>query len=204
MVDDRRALGLAADALLAGLPIVIPTETVYGVAARPDVPGATAALFALKGRPQDAPLAVLVASMAQAEALFESAPLSAQRLAAVWWPGPLTVILRRRPGLDIDLGADTATVGVRCPDHDFVLELVRRIGPIAATSANRHGRPTPPTAAEAAASLAGPVTLVVDGGPCRGRPSTVVDCTGDDVRIVREGALDADAVLRAAHGPTVR
>ena len=204
-IDDPDALPVAAAALQAGRPIVLPTETVYGLAALPAVAGATAALFALKDRPGDVPLAVLVASAAQVDAIAGPMTVAAQRLAARWWPGPLTLVLRRRPGFDADLGgAATDTVGVRCPDHAFVLALAEMTGPIAATSANRHGAPTPPTAVEAAAALAGPVAVVVDGGRCAGRPSTVVDCTGDEVRIVREGALAAEDVVAVADGRSVR
>jgi tRNA threonylcarbamoyl adenosine modification protein (Sua5/YciO/YrdC/YwlC family) len=203
-IDDPGALDAAAAALLRGEPIVVPTETVYGLAALPGIPGATAALFALKDRPDDVPLAVLVASTEQATALSAGWPAAAARLAARWWPGPLTVVVTRRAGLDIDLGAATTTVGLRCPDHDFVRALAARTGPIAATSANRHGQPTPVTAAGAVAGLAGPVALVVDGGRCGGLPSTVVDCTGPRARVVREGALPAEAVLRIAAGNTVR
>jgi L-threonylcarbamoyladenylate synthase len=198
LMDDPDAVDLAARELLLGRPIVLPTETVYGLAALPGVPGATAEVFALKGRPADVPLAVLVASTEQAEDLVDTFPPAARRLVERWWPGPLTVVVWRRPGLVADLGAGTDTIGVRCPDHGFVRALAQRAGPIAATSANRHGEPTPLTAREAASGLDGPVGLVVDGGPCVGRPSTVVDCTGAVVRVVREGALDAQAVLRVA------
>ena len=204
-IDGPDALEAAAAALRAGQPIVLPTETVYGLAALPAVPGATAALFALKERPGDVPLAVLVASAAQVDAIAEPMPVAAQRLAARRWPGPLTLVLRRRAAFDADLGGGASdTVGVRCPDHAFVTALASVTGPIAVTSANRHGLPTPPTAVEAAAALAGPVGLVVDGGPCVGRPSTVVDCTGQEVHIVREGALAAEDVVAVARGHSVR
>ena len=106
-----------------------------------------------------------------------------------WWPGPLTLVLRRRPGLAWDLGDPADTVGVRLPDHDLVLALAEAVGPLATTSANRHGEPTPVTAAEAAAALAGAPDLVVDGGPCAGEASTVLDATGPEPVVLRPGPI---------------
>jgi L-threonylcarbamoyladenylate synthase len=178
-------------ALEAGEPVVMPTDTVYGLAALPSVPGATARLYALKDRRPDVPLAVLVA---EAEALAGLAAAVDERTAALvaaHWPGPLTVVVRRHPDLaPWDLGGDPGTIGVRCPDHPLVQAVAARTGPIATTSANRHGRPTPATAAESAASLTGPVAVVADGGTLAGRASTVVDLTVEPRRILRQGALD--------------
>ena len=164
-VDAPGALAAAASALRNGEAIVLPTDTVYGVATLPDHEDV---LYALKERPAAMPIAVLVASVEQAEAAAgRSLPAAARRLAARFWPGPLTLVVP---------GTDSATVGVRCPDHEFVLQLVALVGAITTTSANRHGAPTPATAAEAAAALAAPgPSLVVDGGPCGAIASTVVD-----------------------------
>jgi L-threonylcarbamoyladenylate synthase len=187
-LDDPRALDLAAEQLLAGRPVVLPTETVYGIAALPSVPGATEQLFSRKGRPADVPLAVLVDSIDQVGAWVEPPAAAVERLMDTHWPGPLTVVLRRRSGVRLELGGDGRTVGVRCPDHDFVRHLARRVGPIATTSANRHRQPTPATAREVADVIGGDV-LVVDGGPCTGDASTVVDATGPRLRILRQGPV---------------
>lgn len=195
--DAPAAIEAAVRALLAGEAVVLPTETVYGVAALPTVPGATARLFALKGRPQDVPLAVLVDDVEQAERLADFPP-TARRLAERHWPGPLTLVLpRRADATALVLGGDPETIGIRCPDHDLVRAIARRVGPIATTSANRHGQPTPRAAAEAAAALAGGVAVLLDGGRCGGVPSTVVDATGEVLRVLRVGTI-SEAALRAA------
>ncbi len=181
-------------ALRAGEAVVLPTDTVYGVAALPAVEGATARLRALKERGADTPFAVLVADEAQAAAVAELPPAAA-RLARAHWPGPLTLVLRRADAATgWDLGGDPTTIGVRCPDHPLVRAVAREAGPIATTSANRHGRPTPPTAPEAAAALLGDVALTVDGGALPGTASTVVDLAGSTPRILREGPLDSSAL----------
>lgn len=199
---DAELLDRLEEALRAGEAVVLPTDTVYGVAALPTVPGATARLFALKDRRPDAPLAVLVADPAQARAV--AGPLSppAERLVEALWPGPLTLVLPRAEAARAwDLGGDPATIGVRCPDHALVRALAARVGPIATTSANRHGHPTPPTAAEAAAALTAPVAVVADGGPLPGAASTVVDVTGSEVAILRQGPIPAPHVHAVASSP---
>jgi tRNA threonylcarbamoyl adenosine modification protein (Sua5/YciO/YrdC/YwlC family) len=177
-------------ALQAGEPVVIPTDTVYGVAALPSVPGATARLYALKDRRPDVPLAVLVADAAALDGLAAGVDDRTAALVGAHWPGPLTIVVRRHPDLaGWDLGGDPGTVGVRCPGHDLVRAVAARTGPLATTSANRSGHPTPTTAAEAAASLTGPVAVVADGGVLAGEASTVVDLTTDPWRVLRQGAL---------------
>ena len=174
----------------------MPTDTLYGVAALPTVPSAVDRLFALKGRPADMPVAVLVGGVEQVEALADLSA-NARRLAEAFWPGPLTMVLPRKAGVDLPLGEPHATIGVRWPDHPLIGRLATEVGPLATTSANRTGEPTPGTATEAAASLVGPVGAVLDGGACAGTASTVVDVTGSDLRVLREGELTEDR-LRAA------
>lgn len=183
----------AAKALLGGGLVVVPTETVYGLAALASDPGATRALFGRKGRGADVPVAVLCADAEQALALAEDVSALATELAAAHWPGPLTMVLPRRGGLGWALGEPTDTIGLRCPDHDLVRSIAARVGPLATTSANRHGMPTPSSATEAAAQLFGPVDLVIDGGALSGTPSTVVDLTGPAPRLLRQGPVDIDA-----------
>lgn len=191
-------LAAVADALRIGEAVVVPTDTIYGLAALPTVPGAVDRLFVLKGRPADMPIAVLVAGIERVEALADLSD-AARRLAEAFWPGPLTMVLPRKAGVDLPLGEPHATIGVRWPDHAVIRSLAADLGPLATTSANRTGEPTLLTAAEAAASLTGPVGAVLDGGPCAGTASTVVDLTGPELRVVREGAITEDQ-LRAVLG----
>lgn len=193
------AVAQAMAVLRAGQVVALPTDTVYGLAALPEVGGATAALFALKGRGADVPVAVLCASAAQALALAaDSVSDDVRRIAERLWPGPLTLVLPRRPGLSYALGEPSHTVGVRCPDHPLVQALASQVGPLATTSANRHGEPTPPTAA-GVAELFGPgVGLVLDGGPCSAPPSAVVDATGPRWRVLRAGPVGLTDIEAAA------
>jgi len=187
------------EVLRAGGVVVLPTDTVYGLAALPSDAAATARLFDLKGRGRDVPIAVLCATPGDALALAAPAAVTdeVRRIAGRLWPGPLTLVLPRRPGLGYALGAPEDTIGVRCPDHAFVRAVAAAVGPLATTSANPHGAPTPATAEEAAGAL-GPVDLVVDGGRCSAPPSTVVDATAVPWRVRREGPLSLDDVRAAA------
>ncbi|MGH9282420.1 MAG: L-threonylcarbamoyladenylate synthase, partial [Acidimicrobiales bacterium] len=120
---------------------------------------------------------------------------TARALMEQFWPGALTVVLPRRPDLRADLGTDEATVGLRCPAHPVPLALCRAHGPIATTSANLHGQPSATTAAELAEVFGEGVAVVLDAGPCEGAPSTVVDCTGAEPKLLREGRVPwADVV----------
>jgi L-threonylcarbamoyladenylate synthase len=185
-VDDPAAAASVVDALRSGEAVVIPTETVYGVAA---LPVHQARLLELKGRPASVPIAVLVADREQAVAATGLAlPPQASVLAGAFWPGPLTMVLPTAGG---------STLGVRCPDLAFVRAVAASAGPVATTSANRHGQPTPPTADAAAASLAGPVAVVVDGGTLGGTPSTVVDLTGAEPVVLRDGPIERTAIFAA-------
>jgi L-threonylcarbamoyladenylate synthase len=188
-----RQLDEAERALRAGEAVVVPTDTVYGLAALADRPSATARLFTLKHRTERKALAVLVADIEQAQSLVEPVGPEVRALMERHWPGPLTLVLPRSPASRaLDLGGDDdATVGVRCPGHALLRALARRVGPLATTSANRSGEPTPSMAAEAAAALDGPVGFVLDGGRCDGVPSTVVDVTGVPWRVLREGPIGA-------------
>jgi tRNA threonylcarbamoyl adenosine modification protein (Sua5/YciO/YrdC/YwlC family) len=194
------ALDLALLALRGGGIVALPTDTVYGLAADPFHAGATDRLFALKRRPRRVELPVLVADTEQALSLAVAIPEAAHHLMARHWPGPLTLVLPRRPDLNADLGEDDATIGVRCPAHPVPLTLCRQVGPMATTSANRHGGQPMTTAQEVDAEFGEGVDVVLDGGPCRGAASTVVDCTGADPRLLREGRLPWADVLLAAKG----
>ncbi len=195
---DPDAFDRAVALLRAGQVVALPTDTVYGVAVDPFQPGAVDRLFAAKERPRSVQVPVLVSTVDDVAALIEG-PLDvfARRLTDRHWPGALTIVLPRAAmRRDLDLGGDPTTIGLRCPDHRLVRELCRRVGPLATTSANRHGEPTPLDAAGVAAALGDTVALVLDGGICDGSPSTVVSVVGDEVTILREGAIPTDALLR--------
>ncbi|HMK97492.1 MAG TPA: L-threonylcarbamoyladenylate synthase [Acidimicrobiales bacterium] len=192
------AVRLAVNALQGGDIVGLPTDTVYGLAADPFRTGAADRLFLLKGRPRNVELPVLVADEAQALSLCTAVPLAARRLMERFWPGPLTLVLPRRPELQADLGEDDATIGIRCPAHPVPLAVCAWAGPIATTSANRHQEPPLTTAMEVVTSLGPEVALVLDAGPCTGLPSTVVDCTGEAPRVLRPGRLSTAEVLAVA------
>jgi tRNA threonylcarbamoyl adenosine modification protein (Sua5/YciO/YrdC/YwlC family) len=194
------SLAAALEALADGLIIAMPTDTVYGLAADPFRPGATERLFEAKKRSRDVDLPVLVANIEQAMSLATAVPLLASALMKNFWPGPLTLVLPRRPDLVADLGEDEATIGVRCPAHPVPLALCAKAGPLATTSANLHGQPTSQTAQEVVAVFGDTVPVVLDGGTRSGRPSTVVDCTGIEPRLLREGRIPWSSVTAALGG----
>lgn len=173
--------------LRAGRVVALPTDTVYGVAVALSAEGATDALFDLKRRPHDVDLPVLVDSLEQAESIAQLDG-HARDLAERFWPGALTLVVLRAPSLTVDLGRSTGTVGVRCPDHDAVRELCRRVGPLATTSANLHGQPPAETAGDVTEQF-GHQLLVLDGGPCRGEPSTVIEVIEGPPRLLRQGRI---------------
>lgn len=195
-------------ALAGGAVIAIPTDTVYGLAARLDRPDSLAAVFALKRRPAGLALPVLVSSPGDLPSIVIDWPSSAQHWAQRYWPGALTIVVPGRPPLASQLGGDGQTIGVRQPDHPVTNSLLRRTGPLAVTSANPHGEPPCTTVNEVRAVFStdhtapdgrpaggpappGPesLALVLDGGRCDGLPSTVVDCSTEPPACRREGAL---------------
>jgi tRNA threonylcarbamoyl adenosine modification protein (Sua5/YciO/YrdC/YwlC family) len=189
----------AVEALRDGDIIGLPTDTVYGLAADPWHSGAADRLFQVKGRPRSVELPVLVSGEEQALSLSTAVPDCARRLMARFWPGALTLIVPRREDLSADLGEDDATIGLRCPNHPVPLAVCRSLGPVATTSANRHGDTPVTTALDLATSLAG-VALVLDGGICDQAPSTVVDSTGEVPKLIRAGSIDWEQIVAAARG----
>jgi L-threonylcarbamoyladenylate synthase len=185
-------LETALDALVNGAVVGLPTDTVYGVAASLNHPVAVAALFALKHRPTSAALPVLVSSLTQIEALGVAWPERARTLSDALWPGALTIIVAAPLAVSTPLGSATGTIGFRCPRDEFLLALLERSGPLALTSANEHGEAPCESAAQMIEAFTGRSDLsgVVDGGERSGRVSTVVDLSGSQWRIVREGAVD--------------
>ena len=196
--EPEAVVDAVVELLLEGGVVVLPTDTVYGLAALPGDEAAMARLFALKGRDASAPIAVLCADLRQAATLVAPAALASLRpVGERWWPGPLTLVLPRRPGTDLHLGEPEATVGLRVPDHALVRAVAERTGPVAATSANRHGEPTSVTVEEAVLALDGDLDAVVDAGALEGRASTVIDATTSPWRTLRDGPLPAADILAA-------
>lgn len=180
----------AVGALRNGGVVVIPTDTVYGLACLPRHHDAIRGIFELKGRPADKPLPVLGDGVGALEtvAVFDE---RAEALARRFWPGPLTLVLPRAPAFTYDLGGDDATsVAVRVPQNAVTLELLGTAGPLAVTSANRSGEPPATTVDEARAIFGDSVAAYVSGGPGQGTASTVLALLGPP-RILREGALSA-------------
>ncbi len=196
----------AAALLLAGELVAFPTETVYGLGADATSNTATAAIYTAKGRPHFNPL---ICHYADAEAAFRHVRASpvAERLAAAFWPGPLTMVLPRRVTCPVSLlaGAGLETLAVRVPAHPVALALLAAVGrPVAAPSANRSGHVSPTTADHVLGELGGRIAAVVDGGPCRvGVESTVLDLSEGRPFVLRPGGVAADAI-EAVAGPVGR
>lgn len=191
----------AQKALAAGLCVAIPTDTVYVLAVDPFVPGASDRLFELAERPRELDLPVLVGSVWQALNLATSVPEGSRRLMDRCWPGPLTLVLPRDPEVAADLGDDDVTIGLRMSGHPVPLLLCRDVGPLAITTASAAGEPDFETAEAVADEYdEDEVPVVLDGGRCAGLPATVVDGTGEDLHLIREGRLPWADIL-AAGGP---
>ena len=193
--DFELAVSEASQALNEGKLVLLPTDTVYGIAAIPTNKGAVEEIFQRKNRLDDQACAVLVSDALQASELVVSSK-EFELLSQRFWPGPLTVVAGRSIHLGYFLGGDENSIGVRCPDHRFMQSLTKVVGPLAVTSANRSGLQTPENAKEAAEEL-GDNLLVIDGGACKGKPSTVVNLLSDKAEILREGALCSDDLIAA-------
>lgn len=209
--DDQRAEGLAhaKRAIAAKQVIVMPTDTVYGIAADAFSPQAVATLLAAKGRGRNMPPPVLIPRIGTMEGLATEIPDDARRLAEKYWPGPLTLIFHAQPSLSWDLGDTVGTVALRVPDDQLALDLLTMTGPLAVSSANRTGQPAAQTAQDAREQLAESVEVYLEAGyrpigAGEGLPSTIVDATGLRLRVVREGAItlaEIQTMIPSALGP---
>lgn len=203
--DDPVAVERCARILADGGLVAFATETVYGLGARADDDAAVRGIFAAKGRPADHPLLVHVVDADAAHQIAKTIPASAQRLMEAFWPGPVTLVVERRPGVAHAAAAGLATVGLRCPDHPVaqaLLRCARRLGVagVAAPSANRFGRVSPTQAAHVVHEF-GPDLPVLDGGDCReGIESAIVDCTRDPPRLLRPGTIERHRLEAALDG----
>lgn len=193
-------LRMARKAIGRGALVVLPTDTVYGIAADAFNPAAVAGLLAAKGRGRQSPPPVLVGSSATLAALAETVTPEMTKLAEAFWPGGLTIVAPSRATLEWDLGDTNGTVAIRMPNHPLALELLAETGPLAVSSENKTGEPAALTAAEANAQLGESVEVYLDGGAASDdrSGSTIVDCTptvdGKPARILRDGVIPRDAI----------
>jgi L-threonylcarbamoyladenylate synthase len=194
---DPAVIREAAELIKRGLVVAYPTDTLYGLAVDPRNAGAVQRLYELKGRADTSALTLIAADLAHVRAAGEMTP-EAEQLAARWWPGPLTIVVRARGILAREMLAGGPTVGIRIPDHAVAIALARDAGfPITATSANRSGVTAASSAAAIEAALPD-VDAIVDGGAARGgAPSTIVDASVTPVSLLREGVVPWDKVLRS-------
>ncbi|HKT79608.1 MAG TPA: L-threonylcarbamoyladenylate synthase [Vicinamibacterales bacterium] len=191
---DPAAIEAAADAIRGGGLVIVPTDTLYGLAANPFDDQAVERVFAAKGRASNQALPLVASDLEQVEQHIGALALDARRLAVKFWPGPLTILLPAPPSLAIAVSGGTGRVGVRVPNEPIARELCRVTGcPVTATSANRSGEPAsadPDQAARSLLSGGADIDVLLDGGPTPGGPpSTIVDMTAEGIRIVRVGAL---------------
>jgi L-threonylcarbamoyladenylate synthase len=199
---DEAAICTAADMLRTGGLVAFPTETVYGLGANALDPASVAKVFAAKGRPAVNPLIVHVARLEQAMSLTTEWTPSAEKLATTFWPGPLTLVVTKRPGISPGVTANGPTVALRVPAHPVALALLSSVNlPIAAPSANRSGELSPTTPDHVRTSLGDRIDMLLDGGACPGGlESTVVDVSGGVVRLLRPGLISL-AQLETVVGP---
>lgn len=192
--DDPRAVHKALAVLRAGGLVAFPTDTVYGLAVLAFDEAAIERLFQAKERAPSKAIAVLIGDLRQLSRVAGKVTPSALTLARHFWPGALTLVVPSHPDLPNNLSPQP-TIGVRMPDHAFARALLRRAGPLATTSANLSGGANPRNAQDVLAQLEGRVELVIDGGEAPGGiPSTVVDCTQDLPKILRQGAIAEEAI----------
>jgi L-threonylcarbamoyladenylate synthase len=193
--NDDRPPRRAVDMLREGAVIVFPTDTVYGLGCRIDDDAAVRRIYTLKGRGTEEPLPVLLADPAQFEDYGRELTPAARDLARRFWPGALTIVVRRTDAVPALVAGGRDSVGLRVPDHRVPRQLIRALGvPLVGTSANTHGAPSPLTAQQVAFDLGDAVDLILDGGRCPvGRESTVVDATIDPPRVLRGGAVVLEA-----------
>jgi L-threonylcarbamoyladenylate synthase len=197
------AYSAAVDAILDGQLIVLPTDTVYGIAADAFKPDAVQRLLDAKGRGRDMPPPVLISAVETLDALATSVGETGRALCEKFWPGALTVICHAQTSLMWDLGETKGTVALRVPDHEQTRELLSRTGPLAVSSANVSGKPAATDVYDAERQLGESVRVYLDGGPVVDDPdnalaSTIVDLTGDVPRIVRLGAISLDQLREVA------
>ncbi|MBT3323238.1 MAG: threonylcarbamoyl-AMP synthase [Anaerolineae bacterium] len=196
-ISSSDALPVALKSLLKGELIAFPTDTVYGIGTLAFNATGAAKIYAAKERPPDKALPILLADSEDFEKVAANIPEMARILAEAFLPGALTLILPKHPDIPEAISS-LETVGVRIPDHEFTRTLLRATGPMAVTSANISGKDSPISAAEVYNQLNGRLPLILDGGIFKnGVPSTVADCTEEEVKILREGSISKSAILKS-------
>jgi L-threonylcarbamoyladenylate synthase len=194
--DHPIALKHAVDVLRHGGLVAFPTDTVYGLASLPFDRSSIDRLFTAKGRNSNRAIAILIGELEDLGAITPGLGEVGKRLAECFWPGPLTLVVPRNPALP-DVISPNDTIGVRMPDHPVALALLRSIGPLAVTSANLSGYENPNTAEQVMDQLNGRIHLIMDGGATMGGiPSTVVDCTGPALVVLRPGPITMDELMQ--------
>ena len=194
LAQDSETLARALVVLQSGGLVAFPTDTVYGVGALAFNGAAVGRIYAAKDRPMGKAIPVLIGDPSDLAKVTLETPGAAVRLAARYWPGPLTLVVPKHPDLPETVSV-TPTVGVRVPDHTMARALLLAAGPMAVTSANLSGQPSPSTAQEVFVQLGGRIALIIDGGKAPGGvPSTVVDCSGPEPLILRAGPILKDEI----------
>jgi L-threonylcarbamoyladenylate synthase len=198
----KNEIARAAELIRCGGLVAVPTETVYGLAGNGLDAAAVQRIYDVKGRPARKAMSLLVPGAEAMAAYCEDVPPAAEALAAAYWPGPLTIVLRAKPLVPAIVRAGGPTVGLRCPDHPLTHALLRETGlPLAAPSANPSGAPSPKTAEAVLDYFDGKIDAVLDGGPCGiGTESTIIDLSQTPYRILRQGALPEAEILRTLRG----
>jgi L-threonylcarbamoyladenylate synthase len=199
--DHPVVLQHAVDILKNGGLVAFPTDTVYGLAALPFQSEFIERLYTAKGRNSHRAIGILLGDRSQLKQVARDIPRDAIKLAAYFWPGPLTMVLPRQHQLPSVLSSEP-TIGIRIPNHPFALGLLRLVGPLAVTSANISDQPSTNTAHEVMEQLNGRIHLVIDGGRSPGGvPSTVLDCTSENLTILREGPITWEDIQSVLHQP---
>ena len=195
--NEPNALTHAADVLQHGGIVAFPTDTVYGLGVMAFEEESIMRLYLIKGRNHTKAIAVLISSIEELERVAELPSKAALRLAEKFWPGPLTLVVPRHPDVP-DILSPTATIGVRVPDHPVASELLRKVGPLAVTSANKSDRQSAVTSENVLDQLSGRIHLILDGGETPGGvPSTVIDCSKPEIEVLRPGPLSEKELLSA-------
>jgi len=192
---ERHSIEHALELLRSGGLVAFPTDTVYGVGALAFDGLAVESIYTAKDRPAEKAIPVLIGDLDDLAKVSLDVPEIALRLAVRFWPGPLTLVVPKHPDLP-EIVSAAPTVGVRVPDHPVARALLRAAGPMAVTSANLSGQPSPSTAQEVFAQLGGRIALILDGGKTPGGlPSTVVNCAGAEPQILREGPISGEEIF---------
>lgn len=191
----EKALEVSVKVLNKGGLVVFPTDTVYGLASKYNQNDAIQRIYLVKGREQTKALPVLISNLDQIELISTGLTKTARKLITFFWPGALTIILEKRYDLQVPLSMDNS-IGIRIPDDPFVRSIVEQVGPLATTSANLSGLNSATNIDQVLKQIGNMVDLVIDGGECSGGiPSTVVDCRGAEIKILREGIISKEEII---------